>query len=202
MLRQKANTGVVKPEEETKLDGVEPETQNNNKPKTPNTKIIIKKVTVTEQPKKNVIEVKKEDFDRMMKLIEKQSKDIDLLYKTADKGRIARELNKGQENLIKKVKVRTWDDTGKVILGWKLITNKCEVVMGRWVEEQTTTIVLDDGETLTIPLLEFYRKTLNKIEADIIGTNNEFDEKNNKVVVYKVQFDNGKTLLLNEAFVN
>lgn len=152
--------------------------------------------------KDDVIEIKRTDFDRMMKQMDKQAKDIDLLYKTADKSRIARELNKEGENLIKKVKVRTWDDTGKMVLGWKLITNKCEVVMGRWTEEQTTTIILEDDTTVTVPLLEFYRKTLKKVEADIIGKSEDFDKDNNKISILKLQFANGKKLSLNEVYVN
>jgi hypothetical protein len=193
MGRPKTNTGAVEPEE-TKVDEAV-----NDDPK-----IVVEKVTVTEQPEKknDMVEIKREDFEKMLKQMEKQSKDIDLLYKTADKGRMAKELNKEGENLIKKVKVRTWDDTGKLIIGWKLITNRCEIVMGRWTEDQTTTMIFEDGEVLTVPLLEFYRKTLKKEEAEIISKTDQFDENRNKVIIYKLQFPNGKTLSLNEAFVN
>lgn len=153
-------------------------------------------------PKQDVVEIKREDFDKMMKQLDSQAKDISLLLKTADKSKIAKELNKEGENLIKQAKVSTWDDTGKLIIGWKLITNKCEVIMGKWFEEQTVTIMFDGGETLTVPLLEFYRKTLKKVEADIISRTDEYDANNNKIIVFKMQFPTGKVLLINSVFVN
>tara|TARA_R110000868_G_scaffold171824_2_gene407608 strand:- start:1255 stop:1854 length:600 start_codon:yes stop_codon:yes gene_type:complete len=158
--------------------------------------------TNTTTKKDDIVEIKREDLDRMMKIMESQGRDISLLLKTADKSRIAKELNKDGENLIKQCKVRTWDDTDKLIMGWKLVTNKCEVVMGKWIEEQICTIIFEDGETLTIPLLEFYRKTLKKVEADIISRTDEYDVNNNKIVILKLQFPTGKTILLNSVFAN
>lgn len=155
-----------------------------------------------EEKVEDTIEIKRSDFDRMMKQLDSQSKDINLLMKTADKGRIAKELNKAGENLIKQCNVRTWDDTGKVVIGWKLITNRCEVVQGKWTEDQTCSIIFEDGEILTVPLLEFYRKTLIKVPVDIIAKTEELDEKNNKVTILKLQFPTGKILLLNSAFIN
>jgi predicted RNase H-like nuclease (RuvC/YqgF family) len=155
-----------------------------------------------ELPKEDTIEIKRTDFDNMMKQLERQSKDIDLLYKAADKSKIAKELGKEGENLIKQAKVSTWDDTGKFIVGWKLITNKCEVIMGKWIEEQTVVINFEDGETLIVPLLEFYRKTLKKVNGDIISRVDQYDENNEKIIMFKLQFPNGKVLLLNSVYVN
>lgn len=152
--------------------------------------------------KEDVVEIKRSDLDKMMKIMESQGKDISLLLRTADKSKIAKELNKEGENLIKQCKVSTWDDTGKFIIGWKLITNRCEVVMGKWFEEQTVTIMFDGGEVMTVPLLEFYRKTLKKVEADIISRTNEYDDKKNPVIIFKLQFPTGKILLVNSVFVN
>lgn len=155
------------------------------------------------EKKEETVEVKKSDLDRMIAQMDKQAKDIDLLYKAADKSRLATEMNRGgSENLIKQVRVWTWDDTGKYIVGWKLNSNRCEVVMGKWVEEQVASVVLEDGEVITVPLLEFYRKTLIKKPADLLSRTDEYDTNNNKITIFKVQFPNGKTLLINQAFVN
>lgn len=162
----------------------------------------LEKPTSPKKQTEETVEIKRSDFDRMMKQLEKQSKDIELLYKTADKSKMAKELNKEGENLIKQCKVSTWDDTGRFIIGWKLITNRCEVVMGRWIEEQTVSFVLEGGDVMTVPLLEFYRKTIKKVDADIISRTDEYDEKNNKVIIFKLQFPTGKVLLLNSSFVN
>lgn len=162
-----------------------------------------KKITEeTVNLKEDTVEIKRTDFDKMMKQLETQSKDISLLMKTADKGRIAKELNKAGENLIKQCNVRTWDDTGKIIIGWKLITNRCEVIQGNWSEDQTCSIIFEDGEILTVPLLEFYRKTLIKIPVDIVARTEELDDKNNKITIFKLQFPSGKILLLNSVFIN
>jgi len=161
--------------------------------------IVVKKTT-----KDETVEIKKSDFNRLMAQLEKQSKDIDLLYKAADKGRMSVELNKEGNNLIRQVRVWTWDNTGKNIIGWKLISDRCEVVMGKWIEEQFVSIVLEDGEVVEkVSLLEFYRKTLNKVPTDLLSKTEEFDETTKvKTVMYKVQFPTGKTLVINSLFVN
>lgn len=154
--------------------------------------------------KEDVIEVKREDWDKLMAHVEKTSKDIELLHKVADKSRIAKELNKEGENLIKTCTVRTWLDTGKFVIGWgDMKTNRCEIVMGKWFEEQSVTFTLEDGETKTVPYIEFVRSTILKIPADIISRKEESDEANGtKEIMFKLQFANGKSLLINSKFVN
>ena len=149
-------------------------------------------------PKEDTVEIKRSDFEKMMKTMEKQSKDIELLYKTADKGRIAKELNKEGENLIKQSSVSTWGDTGRLIIAWSdLITNKCEVVMGRWVEDQTLNVIFEDGEVLTVPYLEFARNRTVKLPADVIGRTEEDGR-----LKYKLQFPSGKILTVDTRFLN
>jgi len=111
-------------------------------------------------------------------------------------------MDRGDSNLIKQVKISKWEDNGKYIIAWKLMNNRCEVVMGKWIEEQNVTIVFEDGESVTVPLLEFYRKTINKVAADLLKRIEEIDEKNNKVTMFNVQFPNGKKLTINSVFVN
>lgn len=153
--------------------------------------------------KDEFVQIKRSDFDRMMGQMEKQSKDIELLYKTADKSRLAKEMDKDGENLVKQAKVSVWEDTNDFIVGWKLITNKCEVIMGKWIEEQTVNVTFDNGKTMTVPLLEFYRRTLKKVPADIISRSEDINEvTKKKSIVFKLQFDNGKTLLIDSTFVN
>jgi len=167
----------------------------------------IKKITEDAvKQQEDTVEIKKSDFDKMMRQMEKQAKDIELLYKAADKGRISRELGKEGQNLIKQAKVRTWtgaDGSRKLVIKWgDLITNRCEIVNGRWIEEQTTSVTLDDGEIITIPYLEFVRNTLIKEVGDIISKTEETDEKGKVALIYKLQFPTGKTLLINSAFLN
>ncbi len=147
------------------------------------------------------VTIKRTDLDKLFARLDSQAKDISLLYKAADKGRLATEMNKEGQNLIKQVRVWTWDG-GKCIIGWKLTSNKCEVVMGKWMEDQSAVVVLEDGETITVPYLEFVRKTLHKLPADIISRTEEYDDKNEKVTILKLQFPNGKVIAVNSSYVN
>jgi len=152
--------------------------------------------------KEDTVEIKKSDYDKLMAQLERNAKDIDLLYKASDKQRMAKAMNQGNEPLVHTVKVWTWDNTGKIVMATNLLTNKCEVVQGKWIEDQQVAVVLEDGETLTVPYLEFSRKTLNKIVAEIIGTIKDTDINNKEVVIYKLVLPNGKKLEINQAFVN
>lgn len=167
--------------------------------------------TITNEPvvekkepakKEDKVEMSRADFDKLMSTLEKQTKDIDLLYKVSDKSRLAREYNREGENLIKQCGVRLWDNTGLLVIGSKLLTNRCEVVMGRWIEEQNMSIVLEDGQVIEMPYLEYVRKTIHKKMADIIGKQEETDSSGNKVQLFKLQFADGKVLLINSNFVN
>lgn len=160
--------------------------------------VLDSKIEVEEE----TVQVKKSELAEMITKLDKLTKDSELLFKASDKQRIAKAMNEGGEILIKQAKISTWDDTGKLIVGWKLISDRCEVVLGRWVEEQNVTFIFEDGEAKTVPLLEFYRKTLKKISGDIISKTDEYDSQNNKIQIFKIQFPNGKTLLINSSFIN
>lgn len=148
------------------------------------------------------IELKKSDYEKLMAQLERNAKDIDLLYKASDKHRMAKARNQNNEQLVHTVKVWTWDDTGKIVIATKLLTNRCEILQGKWIEDQTVAVVLEDGETLTVPYLEFSRKILNKIVGEITGTTKEKDNLGEEVVLYKITLPNGKKLEINQAFVN
>jgi hypothetical protein len=161
-----------------------------------NTDINEKQPVDSKQPEPT-IELKKSDYERLMAQLERNAKDIDLLYKASDKHRMAKAMNSNGEVLVKTVNVWTWGDTGKIVLATKLITNKCEVVLGRWIEDQTMNVILEDGEVLTVPYLEFSRNILKKIPSEILSTTTGKDG-----VIFKVQLPTGKVLEINSSFVN
>lgn len=151
----------------------------------------------------DTVQIKKSDYDKLMEQLERNAKDIDLLYKASDKHRMAKAIGQGGEILVHTVKLWTWDDTGKIVIGSSLVSNKCEVVQGKWIEDQSMAVVFEGGETITVPYLEFSRKTLNKIIAEIISTKKQVDNKTNREsVILEVQLPNGKKLEINQAFVN
>ncbi len=153
-----------------------------------------------------MVQISKIDLKSMMEKIETQSKDIGLLYQIADKGRLAKIKEQDEATLIRKVKISTWPDNGKYIIGWKLTVNRSEIMPGqnRWIEDQQTTVMFEDGSTLdSIPLLEFYRKVAQgKVLADLIKTNQSTDEKGKKTTILEVEFSDGKRLLIDSIFVN
>lgn len=158
--------------------------------------------TETVKNKPETVQINKSDYEKLMAQLERNAKDIDLLYKASDKNRMAKAMGSGGEILVKKVNVWTWDGTGKVVIGTKMITNRSEIVLGKWIEDQTVNVVLEDGEVITVPYLEFIRKILNKIPSEIISTTYSRDENDKVVTILKVQLPSGKTLEINSAFVN
>lgn len=149
------------------------------------------------------IQVKKSDFDMLMKTVETLSKDRDILFKAADKNRLARVNDSESQNLVKKVKISKWKNNGMYIIGWKLTSNVSEILPGsnRWVEDQRTMLVFEDGSTIEVPLIEFYRSTIAKDVADIIASTQKFIDGQN-IVEYTVEFPNGRKLLIDNRFVN
>jgi len=162
----------------------------------------IEGVVEKKSKKSDVVEINREDLAKLLKTVETQSKDIDLLYLAADKNRLAKVQDLKGENLVKTCKISTWMDTGKLIVGWKLIKNISQVVMGRTIEDQQVTVVFEDGTTETTTLLEFYRNTISKVEADIISRNEESDAKGKKTIFFNLELEDGKKLLINSAFIN
>lgn len=152
--------------------------------------------------KKETVEVDRADLQSLMDRLEKQSKDIDLLYRVSDKSRLAREMNDGNEFLVKTVKISMWDNGEIPVVGWTLVSNRCEVILGRWVEEQTANVILENGEVIQVPLLEFYRKILKKVPASLLSTSENTDAYGKKVIIYNVEFPNGKKLSINSSFIN
>lgn len=148
------------------------------------------------------VEVNKEDLNKILAKLETYEKNIDLLMKASDKERLARAQTKDGKPLIPSVKIAKWDDTENYVIGWKAITNKAEVINGRYIEDLTTMIFFEEAESIIVPMLEFYRKTIRKDEAYVVGREQKTDEKGGKIELLKVRFENGKELIINSNFVN
>jgi len=161
---------------------------------------------VVESPKKNeYVEVKKEDLDALFKRLDKQAKDIEMLYDASDKNSLARAKSKGGSDvLIHTAKVRVWSPTGKRILAWtNMKTNKAEIIMGKVFEDQSTTLILQEGEPLTVSYLELVRNSIQYDTGEIISRENQFDvdaKQYNEIL--HLEFSNGEKLKINSKFVN
>jgi methionine-rich copper-binding protein CopC len=159
-------------------------------------------IVETPVKKEEMVQVKREDLNAILNKLETYEKNIDLLMKASDKERLARAQSKDGKTLIPSVKIAKWDDTDNYVIGWKAITNKAEVVNGRYIEDLTTAVFFEEAESIVVPMLEFYRKTIIKDSADVVGKEVKIDEKGNKVEILKVRFENGKELIINSSFVN
>ncbi len=164
--------------------------------------ILEKPESKTNKKEEQTVEIKKEDYEKLMAQLERNAKDIELLYKASDKQRMAKAMNEGGEILVHSVKIWTWDNTGKIVIASSLVTNRCEVIMGKWIEDQSMAVVLEDGTSFTVPYLEFIRKILNKIPAEIISSKKKYDSNKKESTILEVQLPNGKTLEINSCFVN
>ena len=153
--------------------------------------------------KDDMVEVKREDLNKLIERLEKQQEQVNLLYKAADKGLMSKALSSSGKQLIPTVKIHRWGDTGKYVVGWgPMIKNIAETVMGRPIEDQVRKMFLDDGEEVVVPYLESIRRSVVVDVAEIIGKNEKLNSSGERVVEFKVQFPNGKILLIDNTFVN
>lgn len=147
----------------------------------------------------DTVEVKKEDLQRLFDRIEKQEKDIEILYKVADKGRLENQTKNG-EPLIKTCKISTFD--GNIIIAWKLKKNICEIVNGRWVEDQVTELIFEDGKVLELPILDFYRKIVKIDGVEILSKSVSYNDKGEEESLLKLQLPDGKVLEIKSNYIN
>lgn len=147
--------------------------------------------------KSSQVVIDKADLDKLFSTITDQGKQIDLLFQVADKGRLARVVGSG-EGLIKTVKIGKYN--GQYVVGWQLTTNQSEIINGRWIENQVTTLILEDKSRVDISLLDFYRK-ITKDVAEIVKRST-IDEDGKTVRILHVRFKDGKELHIDDSFIN
>lgn len=150
-----------------------------------------KKVTLTQT-----------EFNKLLDTIEKLSSGQKTLFDVADKSRLARHQVMSGEALIRTAKVSIYD--GKYVLGWKLTKNVSEIMpgTGRWVEDQATMLIFEDGETQEIPLIDFYRKIV-KESGEIVNQTDQIDEATKKkVTIFTIELKTGKQINIDNRFVN
>lgn len=170
-------------------------------PKDPNAPKVPKEPKIKEGGEK-LVQVKESDLNRLLEQLDKQAKDIDLLYKASDKTLLSKALGTGNESLIKTVKISFWEDNKQLVVGWKLTKNVSEIVLGKWVEDQQVLVIFENGDQQTVSLLEFYRRCLKKKVGEIIKRSTETDNEGGSVLMLTVKFDDGKELKIDSTFVN
>lgn len=161
----------------------------------------VENVEIKEEKKK--IEIDRNDLDTLIRKIEDQGKAIQLLTEAADKSRLAKAMSKGgTEPLIRTVRVRKFDPEGKLVVGWKLSNNQCEIINGRWVEDQRSILMFEDNTTKEVPLLDFYRKMSHEI-AEIVSRVSEAGSDGNIKEYLNVRLqESGRPLKIGIEFIN
>ena len=166
------------------------------------TKPIVVKETkpiVEEGEGSGYVSVKKEDLDALFAKFDKQSEDIKLLYRVADKSRLDNNEKRG-EPLIRTCKVSTID--GKILLAWKLTKNTSEIINGRWMEEQKIEVFFEDGGNKELQLLDFYRNVTKISDVEILSRSSSLNDKNEEESIFKLQLPDGKVLEINSKYIN
>ena len=153
--------------------------------------------------KEETVTVKKSDLDLLLSKLDTLTKNQDLLFKASDKSRLAKVMSDGNNVLIHTAKIAKWDGTDKYVIAWKLNNNRCEVFNGKWIEDQETSVVFNDGEVIKVPLLEYYRKTVVKESGDIISRESIFNpetQQNDEMMT--IQFSDGNKIKINSIYIN
>lgn len=174
---------------------------NNNKTQEEKEESSLESSTLNNPKKEAKVEVTKEDLQALMRKIEDQSQTIEILLRASDKSRLAKAMTDGGKPLIKTVRVNYYDPVGKLVVGWKNTMNQSEIINGRWIEDQRTMLIFEDGSTLEVTLLDFYRK-MSGVKTEVVSSVEKMDEKGNRTKILKVRFDDGRELDIAEVFIN
>lgn len=156
---------------------------------------------MAEEPEKKVM-IKQSDLNMLFEKIEKLTKGQETLFDVADKSRLMRHQAMSGDALIRTAKISIYN--GKYVMGWNLTKNVSEIMpgTGRWVEDQSTMLVFDDGSTEEIPLIDFYRK-ITKESGEIVNQTDQLDEvTKNKVTIFTIEMKTGKQINIDNRFVN
>lgn len=149
--------------------------------------------------KKDEIVLTKEAFETFKAEFDNLKEANKMLLEVADKKSLAKFYARNKEKSPSIINLRTWK--GKVIVGWR--TGKDDVYQdvntGRWTEEQTTILFLEDKTETEVSQLEFVRG-YRHIPARRIGIYE--DQVSGQVMFKAIREDNGKEIAVSSLFVN
>lgn len=149
--------------------------------------------------KEDSVTLSRVDFEKLIGTVKTQNEKIDLLFKVADKARLAK-LQGAGESLIKVAKVSRWPDNNKIVIGWGLTKNQSEIINGRWIEDQKVLLMFEGGDNQEVSLLDFYRKIV-KEKVEIVKKS-IVEEGGTKKEFYTVRFSDGRELGVDSSFIN
>jgi len=148
----------------------------------------------------DVVTIDRSQLEQLLGTIKRQSQDIDVLYKVADRNKLTKVREADGANLIKTCKVWVWTN-GKHIIATKLVSNIAEVVNGRYVEDQQLEIMFDDGTTLKTSYLDFARNK-KMVTAEITDRRPQKNAAGDDSAILVVVLSDGKQLTIAQEFIN
>jgi hypothetical protein len=155
----------------------------------------------TEKKEEGIVKVPQTQIDNLLKRLDSLEKDKDMLLQVADKRQLGIYYSRHQGKIPGRVFLRVYD--GKVILGWrstKDVVQPDPILPGRWIEDQRTELLFEDGTTSgEIPLVQFtrnYKQVVAEVKQKITN------EETGALALKVVRLDNGKEYTIDVTFVN
>ena len=91
------------------------------------------------------------------------------------------------------------EEVKKVVLAWRMVKDDVfKAANGAWVENQIIEAILEDDSKVTLSLVDFYRKTQEKLRARILS---RIREENGQETM-RLACDDGKERVIGVQFVN
>jgi hypothetical protein len=162
-------------------------------------------VVATQVPKdpEETLVVPRKDLEGFMKRLNDLEETNRRLIAVADKGRLANERERAEKAdgapLIHTVRLTQLERNGQLVVAWKMTDNDSFVDGNRMVEKQNIQVVFKDGTTTNMRLVDFYRKQLKLVVAEIISR--LVNEKTKKTELI-VELKDGERVTIPLAFVN
>jgi hypothetical protein len=125
------------------------------------------KAVVERSDNPGMVQVNRKTLDEMVKRIEQQSKDIDMLKTVADKARMSTYATKTADFSQKTVRLNMYN--GQVVMAWRTVENEIyQDSQGRWHENQKMEIITEKNERIALPYIDFVHNLLHS-DADVIS---------------------------------
>ena len=139
--------------------------------------------------------VKRDALDKLLERVDAIEKENKMLKEIADKGRLAQWETNNKGDVAKIYRMSEYQ--GKVITSWEMKKNRVwKDEKGLWKEQQEIEINTEDGQTLTLPYIEFVTNT-QKIEASLLST-----ETKGQKTYLTLDVGGGKKITLDSVFIN
>jgi hypothetical protein len=147
------------------------------------------------------ISVPLEQWTKILETIETQKGQIATLYGAADRARLNAVEGKSAKPLERYVMLRTYvvDGVKKVVAAWRMVKDEVfKGANGAWVENQIVELIFEDDTRIQVSLVDFSRKTQEKLRARIVKRATDEDGRETLTLLG----DDGKERVLDVAFVN